>query len=158
MKAQQGIATVLLLKVGATLALLVLAIALYHLHAEGLREEGRQEIRADHAARALATEQEYRRLEAKRVSEQVAIQQRKNHEIAALDRRLADALGRLRQRPERPAGGVAAADPAAGKACTGAELYRPDAEFLVREAARAQRVLTERDACHSAYDALTVKP
>lgn len=150
---------VLAIKLAVAVGLAAGAVVVYKRHAEGLRDEGRQEIRTENLANALATDQEYRRMEAKRVSDQAAIQQRKNDEIASLDRRLADALGELQQRPDRPRGdATSAADSSSAKACTGAGLYRADAEFLTREAARAQRILLERDACHATYDTLTVKP
>lgn len=127
------------------------------------REIGRAEVRAEWAAEreaqkdaALAATTEYRRMEQRRMSLAAQAQQRKDHAIHALDTRLAAALDELRSRPDRPAAGdPAASQPAPGAACTGAGLYRPDAAFLVREAARAQRILAERDYCHDRYDALT---
>jgi outer membrane murein-binding lipoprotein Lpp len=68
---------------------------------------------------------------------------------------VADVLGseleRLRNRPPRRVEVIR------GGACqgvTGAELSRPDGEFLGREAARAQRILTERDEIAGKFNAL----
>lgn len=59
---------------------------------------------------------------------------------------LDSALDELRQRPDRPVpGDAAAAGPCAG--ATGAELFRADAEFLAREAARADDLRAELGAC-----------
>jgi hypothetical protein len=68
---------------------------------------------------------------------------------------VADVLGseleRLRNRPPRRVEVIR------GGACqgvTGAELSGPDGEFLSREAARAQRILTERDEIAAQFNAL----
>jgi hypothetical protein len=98
----------------------------------------------------------------RRVERQADVERTKDAAIHDANRR-ADALAReLQQRPSRPTGDRAASGPSAGDghpapatSCTGAGLYLQDGDFLVREAARAQRVLTERDACHDKYDALT---
>lgn len=42
--------------------------------------------------------------------------------------------------------------PGSASTCTGAELYREDGEFLAGEAARAERVLTERDFYYEQYE------
>jgi hypothetical protein len=138
-----------------------LAFVGYQVHHQ--REIGRDEIRAewaasvsDQRAAALAQSEEHRRIEQRRMSLAAEAQQRKDDAIRALDSRLAAALGELRNRPERPAaGGNVPGNPGAGPACTGAQLYRSDSEFLTREAARAQRILAERDYCHDRYQSLT---
>ena len=75
--------------------------------------------------------------------------------IAADRDRLADSL---RDRPERPAGGAdlprAAAAAPGPAACTGADLYRDDAEFLVRLAADADQLRSAVEHCQAAYDAV----
>lgn len=150
------------------IALAVLLAALggvyaWRVHVE--RDIGRDEVRAEwtadnarRTAAALAESEKNRRIEAERVRLAAQAQQRKDDALHAINTRLAAALGELRSRPERPAGGVVPGNPAAGQGCTGAQLFRPDSEFLVREAARADRILAERDYCHQRYDALTVKP
>jgi len=67
------------------------------------------------------------------------------------------ALSRLSDRPDRPedSGGVpqdsnVGAVPADG--CTGASLFRPDAEFLVREASRADQLRIALKSCLAAYN------
>lgn len=67
------------------------------------------------------------------------------------------ALERLRHRPERrpiPAGGVPPAAQSACQGSTGAELSRADAEFLVREAARADDIRSGLEDCYQVLDAL----
>ena len=68
------------------------------------------------------------------------------------------ALDELRKRPARPTSTAAAgvpADPGAGQAatgCTGAQLYRDDAEFLVRQFARAETIRKSLLSCYAAND------
>lgn len=75
--------------------------------------------------------------------------------VAADRDRLADSL---RHRPERPAGGAdlprAAAAAPGPAACTGADLYRDDAQFLVRLAADADQLRAAVWHCQAAYDAV----
>lgn len=62
----------------------------------------------------------------------------------------------LRQRPERPAAGGAGVPGGTGPgvgACTGAGLYRADADFLVGEAAAAKTLSRQLASCRSKYDA-----
>lgn len=104
-----------------------------------------QTERAKAEADARATEQ--RRQEAAN-----AITRRHTAEVSTVRRNLELALDSLRDRPERPAVGVpeaARADCAGG---TGAELFRADAEFLAREAARADEQRAGLDACYRHID------
>ena len=70
-----------------------------------------------------------------------------------LDRTSRALAERMRQ---RPAGGARLPAPAspgpAASGCTGAELYRSDGEFLVRESARADAIRIELQACYAAYE------
>lgn len=101
-----------------------------------LAEAGRRAAEKTHAAQLAA------------INERSA---RENQRIAAA---VAAALDGVRQRPDRPAGGGAVPKDSAGNlACTGAQLYRPDAEFLVREAGRADRVRNQLADCRAKYDA-----
>ena len=63
------------------------------------------------------------------------------------------ALDSLRDRPERP-GGMPETARSGCAGGTGAELSRADAEFLSREAARADELRAGLDACYSAVDAV----
>lgn len=71
--------------------------------------------------------------------------------IAAVQRELAD---RLSDRADRPGdGGVpqAAGDRDAAPGCTGAELFKQDGEFLLREATRADTIRLQLAQCQAAY-------
>jgi len=79
----------------------------------------------------------------------------KQDELDTTNGKLAAALERLRNRPERPAAVAngSTAPAAAAKGATGAELFRPDAEFLSREAARADGLRAALAECYRVYDA-----
>jgi hypothetical protein len=88
------------------------------------------------------------------------IQKDKRNEIARLNRAHAAAVDGLRDRPQRPDGPAGAVPTASsngdlGAGCTGRELYRPDAEFLVGEARRADLIRLQLAACQAAYQSLT---
>lgn len=82
-----------------------------------------------------------------------AAQKKQAARLADTRRTLDAALDSLRDRPERPAGVREAARSGCAGA-NGAELSGPDAEFLVREAARADDLRAGLDACYSAVDAV----
>ena len=81
-----------------------------------------------------------------------AIARRHNAEVSTVRRNLDIALDSLRDRADRPAGGMSEAPRADCAGATGAELSRPDAEFLVREAARADEQRAGLDACYRHID------
>lgn len=64
------------------------------------------------------------------------------------------ALERLRNRPSRPSNDSPTED---RPSCRGTELYREDAEFLTREAARAEMILTERNFYWERYEDARLK-
>lgn len=116
-------------------------------HADVLRQMA--EIQATDQAEARTKERAW----TERVGQ---IEQEKTDENARIAARYAAQLDSLRQRPDRrptPANGVPEAT-AACAAATGAELSRPDAEFLIGESARADRQRAALAACYGAYDAL----
>lgn len=72
--------------------------------------------------------------------------------LAGVQRTLDAALDSLRDRPERPAGMPEGARSGCAGG-SGAELSRADAEFLAREAARADGLRAGVEACYAALDA-----
>ena len=77
-------------------------------------------------------------------------------QISRLTRARDAALDELRNRPERPPTATVTADgvpptSSSPSGCTGAGLYRADAEFLVRFAASAKQLGIERDTCYRQY-------
>jgi hypothetical protein len=83
------------------------------------------------------------------------IQRKKADEIRRLQRDADDLRLSLLNRPERPAtgGGAVPADPGPAVGCTGAQLYRGDAQFLAGYAERAETVRQRLAFCQSQYDA-----
>ena len=74
------------------------------------------------------------------------IRNQKDVQINSINAQLVDAVSELRKRPSR------AQDPSNGSCGTGATLSAEDAEFLIREAARADKIRTSLDACYKQYD------
>jgi hypothetical protein len=76
----------------------------------------------------------------------------KDAKIKDIDLKLAAAISELRKRPSRTENNPK--DTSVAKACTGSSLYAEDAEFLTREAARADKILLERDYYYSQYESV----
>lgn len=76
------------------------------------------------------------------------IRKDKDAQIKVINNQLVDAVSELRKRPSRTA------ETSIGKSCNGASLFAEDAEFLVREAARADEMRVSLAACYKQYDSL----
>lgn len=76
----------------------------------------------------------------------------KDETIQTITRERDIAISELRNRPKRPSPSNPTPNPSSGQACTARELYQEDAEFLTREAARAESVLVERDYYYEQYE------
>lgn len=72
--------------------------------------------------------------------------------ISQRDRVIAGLQKRASRPPEKPASPTDSTPVEPVASCTGASLYREDGEFLAREAARADRILSELEACQSKYE------
>lgn len=96
-----------------------------------------------------------RAAERNHAAELAAINERTANEQKRIDTAVRAALDSVRGRPDRPAagGGAVPGGAAAAVACTGAQLYRPDAQFLVREAGRADGLRNQLSDCRAKYDA-----
>jgi type IV secretory pathway TrbF-like protein len=77
------------------------------------------------------------------------IRKEKDDQIKLINRQLNDAISELRKRPSRTE------TASHGQSCNGASLYAEDAEFLIREAARADEIRIGLDACYKQYDAVS---
>lgn len=74
---------------------------------------------------------------------------KKDAQIRNIRRDLDAALIELRNRPERST----VSNPTCnGAGATGAQLFREDAEFLTREAARADEIMAHLKACYQSYE------
>ena len=77
-----------------------------------------------------------------------SIRIQKDAQIKVINTQLVDAISQLRSRPSNPTKTIN------GQDCNGAALSAPDAEFLVREAARADEIRVALQACYNQYDAI----
>jgi len=74
----------------------------------------------------------------------------KDEEITSITVARDNAIRGLQQRPSRPQ--VITETREIREACTGRELFKEDGEFLTREAARAERIIVERDFYFQRYE------
>ena len=87
------------------------------------------------------------------------LRQEKDREIRNLNARATALTNSLRDRSERPTAesntvpGTASNGPAPA-GCTGEKLYRPDGEFLAREAARGDELRVLLKQCRDQYESL----
>jgi hypothetical protein len=139
-------------------AALALAMALAASHWKAFVLGGNQ-VRVEWAQEKETNEIQARAALAQAATKTIALQiqadktrKAKDAHIARLAADLDAALDSLRQRPDRPADLPAPASAGAATGCTGAELWRPDAGFLAREAARADRILADLGQCQAAYE------
>ena len=77
------------------------------------------------------------------------IRTQKDAQIASINNQLLDAVSQLRSRPNR------AQASSNGQDGTGRALSAEDAEFLIREASRADQIRTGLEACYKQYDEIT---
>lgn len=118
------------------------------------KERAAQEAAYAHAqAEARAKEQELQ-------ANADAIRQEKDREIRNLNARTVALTNSLRDRSERPTTQTSTLPSSTevrstATGCTGKELYRPDGEFLAREAARGDELRILLKQCREQYEALT---
>ena len=99
------------------------------------------EYKADQVAKTAQIEKEHQE-----ATDQ--IRKEKDAQIASINNQLVDAISQLRKRPSR------SQDTSNGQSGTGATLFAEDAEFLIREAARADQIRAGLEACYKQYDAI----
>ena len=110
------------------------------------------DLRAQHAEAARAAEASARSKEQAAALTLAAIEKKAHDEQKALAAQLAIAHRELRSRADRPSDGDMSKNPSTTVGCTGAQLYRSDAAFLIGESARADRLRIALAACQAAYD------
>lgn len=110
--------------------------------------------KAADAIRVAKAEEEARQTERNMQAAADEFERQKREEIERLTDRHRALVDSLRKRAARPASYVpsVAGDAQSAAVCTGAELHREDAEFLVGEAARADQLRAELEACYQQYD------
>jgi len=106
------------------------------------------------AVKELAAVEEALVIERKRQKGVNDALQKQADDLATINNGLRADIERLRKRPRRPS--TLPASPAANcEGATGAQLFREDAEFLIGEAARADKCRAALTGCYSAYDAIS---
>lgn len=137
------------LAAGLLASLATLTVSQYRLQDVRLELATEREANARAAQEAEAA---YRAAEQAHAKAVATIAEKAHHERKALAVDIARLTSSLRNKPERPAGAMP--ESAAGSvACTGEQLYRSDGEFLVGEAARADKLRLELSECRALYDA-----
>lgn len=106
-------------------------------------------LRASQAEEVSRYYQAARTAEKALITATEGIRRQKDAEIKVITGKLQSALGELRQRQERPSSADTSRD---CKGATGAELSRQDAEFLIRESARADQLRSALELCYRQYD------
>lgn len=76
------------------------------------------------------------------------IRKEKDAQINNINSQLVDAISELRKRSSRTS------EASNGKGCNGSSLYAEDAEFLIREAARADQIRVGLEACYKQYESI----
>ena len=79
------------------------------------------------------------------------IRTEKDAQIKAINNQLVDAVSELRKRTSRSS---EASDGSTAKGCDGSKLYAEDAEFLIREASRADEIRVSLLSCYKQYESL----
>jgi hypothetical protein len=141
----------------------LIAVALLFLAYQAGLDAGRQKIQAiwdgERIEQARQRAEALRKTRLREMDLQMTIDRLRGDHHETVVRITAErdtALRELRRRPERPAGYVPAAAQAAGSeptpSCSGTQLWRDDAEFLVRLAADADAVRAALTECRAAYD------
>jgi hypothetical protein len=76
------------------------------------------------------------------------IRKDKDAQIKVINNQLVDAVSELRKRTSRTS------ETSNGKSCNGTSLFAEDAEFLVRESARADEIRVALESCYKQYDSI----
>ncbi len=117
--------------------------------------ETKEQVSAEYTKKLLEASELAREREQVMVSSADKIRKEKDAKIASLNTRLGTALSSLSERPQRPPSTPEGAPASCiGAGATGAQLSREDAEFLVREAARADKLITALEQCYRQYDSV----
>lgn len=111
-------------------------------------------LEKEYAQNVAAAYEQTRKIEAALTQKIEKIERKKNGEIANVNARLRVALNELSERTSRI---TTSTNPTDCEGTTGRELSREDAEFLTREAARAERLRQALGACYVQYEEVIKK-
>jgi hypothetical protein len=124
-----------------------------------VQQQWDKERAAQEAAYALAQEEARAKEQALQANADV-IRQEKDREIRNLNARAIALTNSLRDRSERPSTeastvSIPTENGSIATGCTGEKLYRPDGEFLAREAARGDELRILLKQCRDQYEAIS---
>ena len=129
----------------------VLALFFAGWYVNGMRWDAKYKSLESTYAKAAILAEEKARLQTAQLQTAIEAERTtKDEHIQAITAQLDTALGQLRVRPGRSTTKVPTA--CASSPATGAQLSREDAEFLAREAARADAVSARLSYCEAAYE------
>lgn len=115
--------------------------------------ETKATLHGEYTKKLLEASELAREREQVMVSSADKIRKEKDAKIASLNTRLGTAISSLSERPQRPPSSPQGAPASCiGAGATGAQLSREDAEFLVREAARADSLRLALGQCYQQYE------
>lgn len=107
-----------------------------------------QKVHADYALKSYKNAENVNKITIDLLNSSMDSLQKKEDEIERINGLYDDLAERMRKRPPRSSA-PAAKTPST---CTGAELYREDGLFLAGEAARAEKIIKERDYYYDEYE------
>jgi hypothetical protein len=110
-------------------------------------------LKASYAEEVGRVYQEARNREKSLLEASERAKRSRDEQIRTITKRLNTAIDELQQRPPRSASNPT--DTTSCSGATGAELSREDAEFLSREAARADTVVEQLNYCIAQYQSIT---
>lgn len=136
------------LKIGAVGVLIALGISYHILDKRNAVQDALGAQRAIYEAKVLEESAKAQETSISLLNSALEDLKRKDEELKNINDKYASLSRSLQQRPSRK---DSPSSPKGGGTCTGAELLREDGEFLAREAARADRILKERDYYYEQY-------
>lgn len=107
-----------------------------------------QRVHAEYTLKAYKNAEQTNKTTIELLNSSLVDLQKKDNEIKRITILHDNLAERLRNRPSRNSSTTSEAR----KTCTGAELYREDGLFLAGEAARAERIIKERDFYYEQYE------
>lgn len=129
---------------------------LYLQHRSAVEEaynRGKQDMVVDMQAQYLIEQEKATQLSIKLEKQNEEALRNKDATIRSIQHDRDAAIERLRnERNSRSSAKNTGSDREATSSCTGRELFEEDAEFLIRESARADRVLEERNYWYGRYE------
>ena len=138
-------------KLGAMGALIVALISWHIIDKSAAVEAAKNEVRVAYMQKLEEASRNRALVEDRLRDNQILALKKKNEEIKNISTRLDSALSSLQF--YRSCYELTSKAASIGTPCPSRELSREDAEFLTREAARAQAVVEERDFYYGQYEA-----